>query len=66
MQRAFAPVKVQAARPTVVMRPVGARRGAMVLVRGAPDKKQIDEAVKDAEEACKGGDAGEWCVHRFW
>ena len=54
MQRAFAPVKVQAARPTVVMRPVGARRGAMVLVRGAPEKNQIDEAVKDAEEACKG------------
>lgn len=61
MQMAIAPMKVQGVRPMAV-RPTGARRGAMALVRSAPEKKVIDDAVKEAEEACKGGDSGEWYV----
>jgi len=64
MQRAYAPVKVQSARPTVVMRPTSSARAARsarkVVVYGAPEKEQIDKAVEEAEEACAGGDQGEW------
>lgn len=61
MQRAFAVQKVQAGRPTLVS--VRPRRTVSVIVpRGAPEKGQIDQAVKDAEEACAGGDQGEWYV----
>jgi hypothetical protein len=31
----------------------------MIVTRGAPEKGQIDQAVKEAEEACSGGDQGE-------
>ncbi len=33
-----------------------------VMVASAPKPEQIDAAVKDAEEACSGGDQGEWYV----
>jgi hypothetical protein len=31
-----------------------------MLVRSAPEQAQIDSAVKEAQEACAGGDKGEW------
>jgi hypothetical protein len=59
MQRATI-LKVQGARPAMVQaRP--AQRKATV-VRSAPKDGQIDQAVKEAEEACAGGDQGEWYV----
>jgi hypothetical protein len=54
---------VMPTRPAMgVARPAVAqpRRAARVVVFSAPEKSQIDAAVKEAEEACKGGDAGEW------
>lgn len=61
MQRAFAVQRVQAGRPTLVsVRP--RRNVSMIVTRGAPEKGQIDQAVKEAEEACAGGDQGEWYV----
>ncbi|WPT12071.1 Calvin cycle protein CP12 [Picochlorum sp. SENEW3] len=58
MQRAYTVQRVQAGRPAMVsVKPRTNSRA--VLVRSAPKKEQIDQAVKDAEEACDGGDAGE-------
>lgn len=53
---------VTVTRPNLVQRPTVAlaRRPARFVVRAAPEKSQIDAAVKEAEEACQGGDAGEW------
>jgi hypothetical protein len=47
---------------TLVARPSVAqpRQPARFMVRSAPEKAQIDAAVKEAQEACAGGDAGEW------
>lgn len=36
------------------------RRAMTLLVRNAPDKAQVEEAIKEAQDACTGGDAGEW------
>jgi len=56
-----AAVKVNfVARPGMARQTAAAKPRQAILVRGAPDKTQIDSAVKEAEEACKGGDAGEW------
>lgn len=44
------------ARPSVAQ----PRRAARTVVFSAPEKAQIDAALKEAEEACAGGDAGEW------
>lgn len=55
-----ASVKVHIARPALAQRTTAVKARRSVLVHGAPDKQQIDAAVKEAEEACKGGDAGEW------
>lgn len=61
MQRAYTVQRVQAGRPAMVsVKPRTSSRA--VLVRSAPKKEQIDQAVKEAEEACDGGDAGEWYV----
>lgn len=61
MQRAYTVQRVQAGRPAMVsVKPRTNSRA--VLVRSAPKKEQIDQAVKDAEEACDGGDTGEWYV----
>lgn len=55
-----ASIKVNFARPAVSRRTPAVSSRRVMLVRGAPEKGQIDAAVKEAEEACKGGDAGEW------
>lgn len=47
------------ARPMVV-RPAMGRPRLSAIVRSSPSKNQIDEAIKDAQEACEGGDTGEW------
>lgn len=58
-------MQVAAVKVNFVSRPGMARTSAVkprqaLLVRSAPEKAQIDAAVKDAEEACAGGDKGEW------
>lgn len=60
-----ASIKVNfAAKPVIGRRASALKPRQAVLVRGAPEKSQIDQAVKEAEEACAGGDAGEWYVER--
>jgi len=49
---------------SMVVRPQSARRS--LVVRSAPKKEQIDQAVKEAEDACAGGDQGEWYVMVEW
>ena len=58
MQTAFV-VKPRVALKARVSSQTQARR---VMVASAPKDGQIDQAVKEAEEACAGGDAGEWYV----
>lgn len=52
--------KVHFARPGMAQRTAVAQPRRAVLVRGAPEKSAIDSAVKEAQEACAGGDSGEW------
>jgi hypothetical protein len=48
-------------RPTLAPRMAAKpRRASSVVVYSAPDKAQIESAIKEAEEACDGGEAGEW------
>ena len=60
---AVKPVAV-VSRPVVAPRPTMKAQRAHIVrlqrVYGAPDKVQIETAIKEAEEACKGGDVGEW------
>jgi hypothetical protein len=58
MQTAFV-VKPRVALQARVTPKSQARR---VMVASAPKPEQIDAAVKEAEEACSGGDQGEWYV----
>ena len=58
MQTAFV-VKPRVALQARVTPKNQARR---VLVASSPKPEQIDAAVKEAEEACSGGDQGEWYV----
>lgn len=60
MQTAFV-VKPRVALQARVPSKAHARR---VMVASAPKPEQIDAAVKEAEEACSGGDQGEWYVWR--
>ena len=54
-------IKVNMTRPAMAQRTtVSLKPRQAVLVRSAPEKAQIDAAVKEAEEACAGGDKGEW------
>jgi hypothetical protein len=55
-----ATIKVQINRPAMAQKSMALRPRQLVLVRSAPDKAQIDQALKEAEEACAGGDKGEW------
>jgi hypothetical protein len=55
-----AAVKVPVAVRPMVARPAMSRPRQLVLVRSAPSKDQIDAAIKEAKDACDGGDAGEW------
>lgn len=52
-------------RPMVAQRSGMVRPRLMTVVRSAPSKDQIGDAIKDAKEACEGGDAGEWYVIWF-
>ena len=64
MQRAVTTMQMRAPGRSMVVRPQSARRS--VVVRSAPKKEQIDQAVKEAEDACAGGDQGEWYVVCDW
>ena len=55
-----AAIKVNFTRPAMAQRAGAFQPRRAVLVRGAPDKTQIDAAVQEAEDACAGGDKGEW------
>lgn len=55
-----AAVKVNFVRPGMVARTSAVQPRRTILVRGAPEQSQIDSAVKEAQEACAGGDQGEW------
>lgn len=53
-------VKVNFVRPGMVARTSSVQPRRAMLVRSAPKQAQIDEAVKEAQEACEGDDKGEW------
>ena len=56
-----------AARPVAVARPalrssVAPRRASLrsVAVRSGVEPQQIEQAIKEAKDACEGGSTGEW------
>ena len=55
-----AAIKVNFATRPGMARTAAVKPRQAILMHSAPEKAQIDSAVKEAEEACKGGDAGEW------
>lgn len=54
------PFAVRPVAPRAVAVAAKPARGARVVVYSAPDKKAIQEAIKEAEETCAGGAGGEW------
>lgn len=53
-------LKVSFVKPGMVARTSSVNSRRVMLVRSAPDQAQIDNAVKEAQDACAGGDKGEW------
>lgn len=48
------------ARPSRVAASKSAPRRSLLIAFSAPDKGQVEAAIKEAQDACSGGDSGEW------